>query len=182
MESDRDRWDRRWDAAEHAPPSPPEALTGHEDLLHETGWVLDVACGLGGAAVWCAMRGLDVVALDVSPIALERAAALADAHQVGHRIDLVRVDLDEGLPPEADGAFDLVVCNRFRDPALYGPLAERLAPGGLLALTVLSVVDREDRTSPHAAAAGELLDAFGDLEVLRHDEGDGVASLLARRR
>lgn len=180
MDSDRERWDLRWDAAQHMPPSPPIGIDGVVDLVPSTGRALDVACGLGSSAVWCALRGLEVVALDISPIALERAGALADAHQVGHRIELIQVDLDEGAPAEADGPFDLVVCERFRDPALYSSLAERLVPGGLLTITVLSVVGREDRSSPHLAAPGELRDAFAGLDVLHDVEAEGIATLVGR--
>lgn len=180
MDSDRERWDLRWDAAEHMPPSPPIGIDDVVDLVPSSGRALDVACGLGSSAVWCALRGLDVVALDISPIALERAGALADAHQVGHRIELVQVDLDGGAPAEADGSFDLVICERFRDPALYGSLAARLVPGGLLTITVLSVVGREDRSSPHLAAPGELREAFTGLELLLEIEADGISTLVGR--
>jgi hypothetical protein len=58
-------------------------------------------------------------------------------------------------------------------------MMERLAPGGLLAVAVLSEVGvgpGEFRVRP-----GELRDAFGRLEILDHGEGDGMARILARR-
>jgi hypothetical protein len=85
-------------------------------------------------------------------------------------------DLDTGLP--AGGPYDVVVCQRFRDPARYPELAARLAPGGLLVVTVLSEVD--EGPGPFRAPAGELRAAFGGLEELHHVERAGEASLVAR--
>jgi hypothetical protein len=70
------------------------------------------------------------------------------------------------------------VCQRFRDPARYPELAARLAPGGLLVVTVLSEVG--EGPGPFRAPAGELRAAFGGLEVLHHAERDGEAGIVAR--
>jgi hypothetical protein len=90
----------------------------------------------------------------------------------------VRADLDLGLPPSCPGPYDVVVCQRFRDPALYPALVRRLAPGGLLVVTVLSEVDAAP--GPFRAPAGELAAAFAGLRVLHHREGGGEAHLVAR--
>jgi hypothetical protein len=58
-------------------------------------------------------------------------------------------------------------------------MIERLAPGGLLAVAVLSEVGvgpGEFRARP-----GELRDAFGTLEIVDEGEGEGMARILARR-
>jgi SAM-dependent methyltransferase len=106
----------------------------------------------------------------------EAGAGEAGAGEVGGVRFLV-ADLDAGLPVR--GPYELVVCQRFRDPALYPALVEALAPGGLLVITVLSSVDEEP--GRFRAEPGELLAAFGALEVLAHEEGNGEATLLARR-
>jgi 2-polyprenyl-3-methyl-5-hydroxy-6-metoxy-1,4-benzoquinol methylase len=174
---DRDRWDERHAAAGAAGPGPPSALRGWEALLPGEGHALDVACGRGGVAVWLALHGLSVDALDVSPVALHALAELAGRHGVADRVRGHPHDLDTGLP--ASRAYDVVVCQRFRDPALYPRLAAALAPGGLLAVTVLSLVGG---AGPFRAEPGELLAAFAGLDVLDHREGGGEASLLARAR
>lgn len=173
--TDRERWDAKHRALGAGTPQPPDAVRGQLDLLPVAGRALDVACGRGAVAVWLAQRGLDVVALDVSPAALASGAALADAQ--GVRVRWEEADLDGGLPG-GDGTFDVVVCQRFRDPALYPALRAATAPGGLLVLTVLSQVG--DAGGRFRAAPGELTAAFGDLEVLVHHEGGGEAHLLAR--
>ena len=90
----------------------------------------------------------------------------------------IEADLDAGLP--VDGPYDLVVCQRFRSPALYAELAAVLAPSGLLVLTVLSEVDEEP--GRFRADRGELAAAFPTLETLVHEEGGGEATLVARAR
>ncbi|MGQ0575241.1 MAG: class I SAM-dependent methyltransferase [Pseudonocardia sp.] len=178
-DADRRRWDARYaKSADTARPVPPEALRGREHLLPAGGRALDVACGLGEVAVWLAARGFAVDAVDVSPAGLAAGAALAAAIGVGSVRWRVH-DLDAGLPRDCDGPYDVVVCQRFRAPALYPQLRAAVAPGGLLVVTVLSAVGGP--AGRFRAAPGELRAAFGDLEVLADVEGDGVATLLARR-
>jgi 2-polyprenyl-3-methyl-5-hydroxy-6-metoxy-1,4-benzoquinol methylase len=178
--ADRERWDARHAVAgamrAGEVPAPPDALRGQEELLPAGGRALDVACGRGTVAVWLAARGFAVDAVDVSPIALAAGEALAARAGVGERVRWWLHDLDDGLP--AVGPYEVVVCQRFRDPARYPALVGRLAPGGLLVVTVLSEVD--EGPGPFRASAGELRGAFGSLQVLRHTERDGEASLVAR--
>jgi SAM-dependent methyltransferase len=169
--ADRERWDARHAAVGVGTPMPPDGLRGRLSLLPAPGRALDVACGRGSVAVWLAQRGFVVDALDVSPVALDAGRELAGDLPVRFAV----ADLDAGLP--VAGPYALVVCQRFRDPALYPALVEVLAPGGLLVITVLSAVD--DEPGRFRAEPGELLAAFGGLEVLAHEEGNGEATLLA---
>lgn len=169
---DRVRWDARHAAAVDVAPLAPDVLRGREELVPSAGRALDVACGRGAVARWLSGRGLTVEAVDVSAVAVA-AAERADAS-----VRWWRHDLDAGLPGGCDGPYAVVVCQRFRDPALYPALTAALAPGGLLAITVLSEVD--EAPGPFRARAGELLRAFGGLDVLVHTEADGEASLLGR--
>ncbi|HVL84772.1 MAG TPA: class I SAM-dependent methyltransferase [Pseudonocardia sp.] len=178
-EDDAPRWDGRHAAAPHAGPNPPDAVANRSDLLPATGSALEVAAGRGAVAVWLALRGLRVDAVDVSATGLAAISELAREHGVVGRIRTYRHDLDAGLPGECAGPYDVVVCQRFRDPRLYPELARVLAPGGILVLTVLSEVG--GRPGPFRAAAGELAEAFGWLDVLAHREDGGEAHLLARR-
>jgi SAM-dependent methyltransferase len=177
-DDDRERWDARHAATGPDAPAPPEALGGLLDEVPAAGRALDVACGRGAVAVWLALRGLFVDAVDVAPVGLAAGARLAAAHGVADRIRWIVHDLDQGLPATCAGPYDLVVCQRFRAPALYSALAATLASGGLLAVTVLSQVGAGP--GPFRAAPGELRGAFAGLQLLRHREGDGEATLLAR--
>jgi SAM-dependent methyltransferase len=97
------------------------------------GRALDVGCGEGADACWLARRGWQVTAVDISRVALRRAAATA-ADLVG-RVTWTHADLI--ATPAAAGAFDLVSVQYFplpRQPehtALRGLLAA-VALGGTL--------------------------------------------------
>jgi 2-polyprenyl-3-methyl-5-hydroxy-6-metoxy-1,4-benzoquinol methylase len=178
-DADRERWDARHATAVAAgagSAAPPDALRGRTELLPPGGRALDVACGRGTVAVWLAGRGFAVDAVDVSPVALEAGRELAAREGVPERVRWWLHDLDTGLP--GAGLYDVVVCQRFRDPAHYPELVARLAPGGLLVVTVLSEVG--EGPGPFRALPGELRTAFAGLEVLYHVERDGEASLVAR--
>jgi SAM-dependent methyltransferase len=136
-----------------------------------TGRALDLACGRGTVAVWLARRGLEVDAVDVSPV------GLAAGREQAPEVHWIEADLDAGLP--VTGPYDVVVCQRFRDPALYPALVDVLVPGGLLVISVLSRAG--DEGGPFRAPRGELLAAFGALDVLHHTEGHGEESVVARR-
>jgi SAM-dependent methyltransferase len=183
VEEDRQRWDDRYKDQDRVDPAPPEALRDRGDLLAivpAAGRALDIACGRGAAALWAAQRGLHVLALDVSPLAVGKLRSAANEAGLDERIEARVVDLDDGLPDDATG-FALVICQRFRDPRLYGPLFAALAPGGMLVVTVLSEVGATE-TGPYHAPAGELQAAFTrpGAEVLRHEEGGGVASIVVQ--
>jgi SAM-dependent methyltransferase len=111
------------------------------------GRVLDVGCGEGADAVWLARGGWDVTALDVSGVALERAAG--HARDAGVAIAWVHAALAEAvLPP---GSFDLVSAQY---PALLrtpGAAAERallaaVAPGGVLLVVHHAGMDTQQVT------------------------------------
>jgi len=179
-ETDRRRWDERY-ATKGSPPlsaiAPPRALARHADAFPVAGTALDLACGQGTGAVWLALRGLEVVGLDISAVAIDQARGLAQRSGVGDRCRFDVADLDAGLP--AGPPVDAIVCHKFRDRCLDDAIVGRLAPGGLLAIVVLSEVGASP--GPFRAVAGELPAAFAELNVIDAGEGDGQAWLLGRR-
>lgn len=179
-EADRRRWDERY-AAKGPPPlssiAPPKVFARHAHEFPTSGSALDLACGQGLGSVWLALRGLQVVGLDISAVAISHARELAQRAAVGDRCRFDVADFDGGLP--AGRPVDLILCCKFRDRRLDQAILERLAPGALLAIAVLSEVGANP--GPFRAAAGELPTAFADLEVIDTGEGDGQAWLLARR-
>lgn len=180
-EADRHRWDERY--ATRTPPAvdavgPPDFLAPRVDVLPTAGRALDLACGPGVGAVWLAMRGLEVVGVDVSPVAVGQARELAQRAGVSDRCRFEVADLDDGLP--AGPSVDVILCHRFRDRRLDRAIIDRLAPGGVLAIAVLSEVGAA--AGPFRAVAGELPAAFADLDLLAAGEAEGYAWLLARVR
>lgn len=178
---DRTRWDAKYaDRLAPAPDTiaPAAVFAPFADRFPVAGHALDIACGQGAGAVWLARRGLRVAGFDISPVAIERAREVARRSGVGDRCRFDVADLDDGLPggPPAD----VVYCARFRDRRLDVPMVQRLAPGGLLAVTALSQVG--STAGRFRAAPGELRTAFAGLEMIAEGEADGLAWLLARRR
>ncbi len=178
--ADRKRWDDRYrQAATPVEPRSPTALEMSGIELPPTGRALDVACGPGATSVWLAQQGFVVSGIDVSPVAISAAAELAGRHATTGSATFEVSDLDDGLPA---GVFDLVVCQRFRNPVLYPSFAAAVAPAGLLVITVLSIVEHEGAPGPFRAAPGELVEAFAAvLEFLWSSEANGEAHLVARR-
>jgi SAM-dependent methyltransferase len=181
---DRKRWDERYRDAPTPRPAPPDVLAHHPALLDAVaaeGRALDVAAGSGAVSLWAAARGLRVVAIDVSPLALDLLRQAARRDGVADLVDGRAVDLDAGLP-DGLGAFELVVCQRFRDSRLYPALVAATGPGGLVVVTVLSTVGAV-APGPFHAPPGELAAAFErpGVEVLLHEEAGGLASVVARR-
>ncbi len=108
------------------------------------GRALDVGCGEGADAIWLARAGWQVTGLDISEVALERAAAGARA--AGVTVEWVRADI--ATSPPSPGAYDLV---SVQYPALkHSPGEEAIsallgavAPGGTLLVVGHAHVDPE---------------------------------------
>ena len=99
------------------------------------GRALDLGCGEGGDAIWLARNGWQVVATDISGVALQRAAE--DAGDLLERIDFQRHDLGESFPA---GEFDLVSAQFLHSmvpldrTAVLRRAVGAVAPGGRLVI------------------------------------------------
>ncbi|MEZ2390517.1 cyclopropane-fatty-acyl-phospholipid synthase family protein [bacterium RCC_150] len=100
------------------------------------GTALDVGCGEGADAIWLARHGWSVTAVDVSAVALERAAAHAAETGQEERITWVQEDFASWRPRQK---FDLVSAQFLHSPFLswreaLALAAAAVAPGGALLL------------------------------------------------
>ena len=133
--SEYERWQGRYAVPEYIFGTEPNAfLVSCKPLLRASGKALAVADGEGRNGVWLAEQGLDVLSIDFSPAAQQKAESLA--RERGVRIAFERADVHEWAYPEA--AFDVVVeiFTQFSSPAerakKWAGMRKALKPGGLL--------------------------------------------------
>ena len=129
--------ERSWDALYEDKPrvwsgNPNPQLVAEAGSL-QPGRALDLGCGEGADAVWLARRGWEVTALEVSGVALGRAAS--HARDAGVAVRWVHAGLVEATLPPA--GFDLVSAQypallRTSDAAAERALLAAVAPGGVL--------------------------------------------------
>ena len=93
-ESDRERWDRKFAGSDFiygTEPSP--FLADNAELLPAQGKALDVAAGEGRNAVFLARQGLEVDAVDISEVGLDKARRFAV--EAGVTINTIVADLKD---------------------------------------------------------------------------------------
>ncbi|HEY2588562.1 MAG TPA: methyltransferase domain-containing protein [Tepidisphaeraceae bacterium] len=148
---------------------------------------MDVACGNGRDAVYLAMQGYDVLAVDLLPDALERAADLARRCGVG--LHTLAMDVERG-PSLPAGPFDLVTVFRFLHRPFFPLLREAIAPGGYVICETFHernlATGRRPQNAAHLLKTGELAEAFAGFEILTtrdavEREERFFSSLLARK-
>ncbi|MGL5864388.1 MAG: class I SAM-dependent methyltransferase [Dermatophilaceae bacterium] len=135
---------------------PNHALVTEVDGL-ASGRALDVGCGEGADAVWLAQRGWQVVGIDPSGVALERARSAATA--AGLDITWLHAELAEVAGDLDDAAFDIVTAcyaTLFIDSDPLATLARLVAPGGSLLVVHHADVDPEQARA-HGFDPAELL-------------------------
>src|SRR4029077_735284 len=140
----REYWDDRYGSADalwSGNPNP-RLIEYASDLT--AGTALDVGCGEGADAIWLAARGWHVTGIDISTVALTRAATRAAeaGTDVADRTRWRQVDLMSWRgSTSTDGvgtaAFDLVSAQYMHLPrpalrSVHGSLAAAVRPGGTL--------------------------------------------------
>ncbi|GAA1196764.1 class I SAM-dependent methyltransferase [Prauserella alba] len=167
-------WDERYREQQQLFSGNPNGVLVTDTADLAAGQALDVGCGEGGDAVWLATHGWHVTAIDISRVALERAARAAQEHGIGERISWVHGD-PTAMPPPA-GAFDLVSVHYFplrldAGRAAVRGLLDAVAPGGVLLFVGHDLSGVDESHDPHAyyqpGQVAELLD--DDWTVENHE-------------
>lgn len=162
------------------------------------GHALDAGCGHGAEALWLALAGWRVTAVDFSASALAHGRAMAAALGPGFasNIEWIRGDLSTWEVPPRE--FDLVVSLYVHAPSGVDDLVRRLAQGVARGGTLLLVGHRpvDPATGAATAAAGQCqvsveqavgaLDptrwAIESTEERRPVVGSGVDAVIRARR
>ncbi|KOX15683.1 bifunctional 2-polyprenyl-6-hydroxyphenol methylase/3-demethylubiquinol 3-O-methyltransferase UbiG [Nocardiopsis sp. NRRL B-16309] len=162
-------WDEKYGQREQLFSGDPNGVLVSEAADLEPGQALDAGCGEGADALWLARRGWLVTAVDISLVALRRAAeASAD---LADRVAWTRADL-AAVPPPA-GAFDLVSVQYVplrKQPdhtGLRGLLAS-VAPGGTLLVAGHDLTD----LPPHHENGFDPAAFYEPSDIAEHLGGD----------
>jgi SAM-dependent methyltransferase len=113
---DSTEWDRRYAASELLWGGEPNAFVASEVADLPPGRALDLAAGEGRNAIWLGQRGWRVTAGDFSPVAMDKAATLAE--RIGAPLDRLEwVCADVTTYDVQPGAYDLVLMAYLHLPA-----------------------------------------------------------------
>lgn len=190
-------WNRRYAVEEYIFGTAPNAFLASQAQRFSPGQrVLAVADGEGRNGVWLAQQELDVLAVDVSPVALAKAEKLATRHGVTlktERADLFDWDWGESRFDAIVAIFIQFVSSGERRQ-LHQLMRQALKPGGFIVLQGYTPKQLEYRTGgpserDNLYSAEDLRGEFAgvaDMEILHlreHEceisEGGGHSGMSA---
>lgn len=162
-EGSKDWWDAKYKATSSYLYSkePSSFLMKHSELLPSKAQVVDLACGEGRNAVALAAKGHQVLGIDFSEVALERAQGLASSSNV--EVKWKKQDLDFFIPDLM--AYDLIFCSYFVPPAtIFKNLFRGLKKGGLIIFEnylIQACKEKKDLEVFETFKPGQLLKEMG---------------------
>lgn len=177
-------WNERYAGDDYHFGTEPNAfLASQQGLLKPGMSCLAVADGEGRNGVWLAQQGLEVLSVDASPVAQEKAKRLAE--QRGVKVAFEQADLMQWQWGE--DRFDLVVAIfiQFAPPGMrermFADIKRCLKPCGLLLLQGYTPRQLEYKTGGPSQVenlyTGEMLrEAFADMDILQLREHDDFIS------
>jgi cyclopropane fatty-acyl-phospholipid synthase-like methyltransferase len=182
--SEFERWEGRFSAPGYVFGTEPNAfLRSQAHLLQPGQKALTLADGEGRNGVWMAEQGLDVLAVDFSPTAINKARKLATERRVALRTE--QADLATWTWPREE--FDVAVGIFFQfatpeqRPGFFAGIKQALRPGGLLLMQNYRAEQLQYRTGgpsdiERLYTRALLQEAFGDFSALEIKEYDAVMS------
>jgi SAM-dependent methyltransferase len=134
------------------------------------GRALDLACGKGRNSLYLAERGFEVVAMDISPVALANGRRRADKKQLSiewRQADLEQVQLEEA-------GYDLIVNFNYLQRSLLEQIKRALRTGAYVVFETYLIDQRElghPKNPEYLLGYNELLECFRNFRVLYYREG-----------
>jgi tellurite methyltransferase len=169
MASPTEKWDGIYAQSRAGFPGAAEVLLAHGFLLPTHGTALDLACGLGGNALFLARAGLQTEAWDISQAALAKLQQCAAADNLALQtrcLDISSRDLEAQR-------FDVIAVSRFLDRSLCPAIIAALKPGGLLfyqTYTGEKTVAQGPSNPAYLLGENELLQLFSALRIVFYRE------------
>jgi SAM-dependent methyltransferase len=189
-----ERWQKRFGEPGYLFGTAPNAfLKSQAALLRKGDRALAIADGEGRNGVFMAEQGLDVLSLDFSPVAQEKARKLAAERGVTLRVeqaDIVNWDYPAETYDVVAGIFFQFAAPAERDKIFAG-IKRTLKPGGLLLIEGYGPKQLDYKTGGPSKIENlytrEMLEAafggFASLEITEHDsvinEGAGHGGMSA---
>lgn len=154
---------------------------------------LEIGAGTGTNAIWLAERGFDIVGVDVSPLAVERAHAKMEGRALRCRFAALDFLADPPLGGPFEFAFDRGCFHVFDEPderqRFAAQVVAALAPGGLWLSIIGSTEGPPREVGPPRRSAREVtlaIEPVLEIVELRSAEFRGHAAkawfCLSRRR
>lgn len=165
-------WEQHYRSAVAGPAGSPNAALVAAVAGLAPGTVLEAGCGTGADAVWLAIQGWQVTAVDVSPTAVQRARMLAARHEAetSGRIDWLVADLTVWQPPRH---YELVLSQYVHPDLPFGDFVARLAravaPGGTLLIVGHDQADAHSAEHAPLPASIDRATVLGALDPSRWD-------------
>ena len=173
------KWNQKYSRSSPQLPKPSKILKDFVHLLPARGTALDVACGMGGNALFLAEQGLDALALDFSSVAIDKLRSFASRRN----LEIQCMVQDVHAFDWAEKRFDVIVISRFLDRSLASSIIAGLKPGGLLfyqTFTQEKVSDSGPSNPSYLLAENELLTLFQPLRLLVYREEGRVGDKTNR--
>jgi 2-polyprenyl-3-methyl-5-hydroxy-6-metoxy-1,4-benzoquinol methylase len=153
-----------------------DVLIENAYLLPDTGTALDLACGLGGNALFLAQQHLAVTAWDISSIAIAKLTAYAERQ--GLNINACQ----QNITPLslAKSSYDVISVSRFLDRTLSDAIIGALKPGGLLfyqTFTKEKTSGQGPKNPTFMLDRNEILRLFSPLAVVFYRENSFCGNL-----
>lgn len=140
---------------------------------------LDIACGTGRNSIYLATLNFNVIALDISEVALD----VLDQKSYPN-ITTQHIDLDNFIP--SSNSYDLIIMCNFLDRKLIPYLSNALKKDGILIIETFmkhSSNEKKESNTDYLLQKNELKSFFDSgVKILEYDEFDNDSNELFKMR
>lgn len=179
MIKDRTKWDNRYRKGKRTPLR--NTLIRFYSLAPK-GRALDIACGTGSNSIFLAKKGFDVVGVDISPVAINKARAKARKERLRHLLHFKVIDI-RSFSFKAE-QYELMVNFYFLDRILFRRMKTSLKKGGILIFETYNyryLKFNPDFNPAYTLGKNELLRSFSEFEIIHYSEVSCITTLVAKK-